>query len=77
MISNVNINNPMRVKEVGMQALREALGVVGTARFIQQYEAGKGDYTKEKYDRPEVSGLSIQEIDKMLKNRNPDQIKNS
>ncbi len=34
-------------------ALREALGTVGTVRFLQQYDLGYGDYTKEKYEMEE------------------------
>jgi hypothetical protein len=62
----VNINNLIEIRRVGLQALREALGPVGMVRFIQQYENGYGDYTKEKYQQP---NLTIEEIDTMLKNR--------
>jgi len=31
-----------------LSALRKELGVVGTAYFIRQFEAGRGDYTTEK-----------------------------
>ena len=35
----------------GLQALEERLGIVGTIRFLQQFDnGGSGDYTKEKYD---------------------------
>jgi hypothetical protein len=51
---------------VELRALREALGPAGMVRFIQQYENGYGDYTKEKYQQP---NLTIEEIDTMLKNR--------
>ena len=33
----------------GYQALTDALGVVGMVRFIQHFNAGKGDYTKERH----------------------------
>lgn len=32
----------------GLQALLERLGPADTARFLQQYSAGHGDYTKER-----------------------------
>ena len=41
----------------------ESLGPVGFARFIQQFEAGYGDYTKEKYLAPEPS---MDELDQEL-----------
>ena len=43
------------IRKAGMQVLAESLGPVGFARFIQQFEIGYGDYTKEKYDSPEPS----------------------
>jgi hypothetical protein len=35
-------------------------------RFIQQYENGRGDYTKEKYQQPD---LTVEEIDSILKSK--------
>jgi len=37
---------------------------IGMARFMQQYDAGYGDYTKEKYER---SDMAMEEIDNALK----------
>lgn len=51
----VNIENPAEVRIAGMLALKKALGPVGTVRFLQQFEQGSGDYTKEKYETPEPS----------------------
>ncbi|MDE5819769.1 MAG: hypothetical protein K2N41_07840 [Lachnospiraceae bacterium] len=61
---DVNLNNPLEIRMVGMQVLREALGPVGMVRFIQQYDLGYGDYTKEKQGEPD---LSFDEIDALLK----------
>ena len=36
------------LREVGLRALSKVLGPVGAIRFIQQFEKGKGDYTKER-----------------------------
>jgi len=66
MIATINVNNLMEVRKIGLQALNEALGPVGTVRFIQQYENGFGDYTEEKYQKTD---LTVEEVDKMLKNR--------
>jgi len=38
------------VRKEGIQALTKTLGPVDMARFIQSFETGSGDYTKE---RPE------------------------
>ena len=50
-----NINSPRAVREAGIKALTDALGPVGTIRFMQQFEDGDGDYTKEKYEQPDVT----------------------
>lgn len=52
---DVNVNSPVALRAAGMQALVEALGPVGFARFLQQFDNGYGDYTKEKYLVPEPS----------------------
>ena len=36
------------IRQVGMEALLKALGPVDAVRFIQQYDKGYGDYTKER-----------------------------
>ena len=59
----VNIENPAEVRIAGMLALKKALGPVGTVRFLQQFNQGNGDYTKEKYAQPEPS---FEELDKEL-----------
>lgn len=61
---NVDLNNLMEVRAIGIKALNEALGPVGVVRFIQQYDLGYGDYTKEKQDMPDIS---LDEIDALLK----------
>ena len=61
---NVNLNNPMEIRMIGIQALKEALGPVGMARFIQQYDTGYGDYTQEKQEIPDIN---LDEIDFLLK----------
>ena len=52
---DVNVNSAVDIRNVGMQALVAALGPVGYARFFQQFSNGSGDYTKEKYLRPDPS----------------------
>lgn len=38
------------VRKEGIQALTKTLGPVDMARFIQSYETGSGDYTKERHE---------------------------
>jgi hypothetical protein len=34
------------IRTIGFEALLRELGPAGTIRFIQQYETGRGDYTR-------------------------------
>ena len=52
---NIDVNNPREVYLTGVAVLSEALGPVGYARFMQQVGACHGDYTKEKYEMPDMS----------------------
>ena len=61
---NVNLSNPIEIRNVGIKALQEALGPVGLVKFMQQYDMGYGDYTKEKQEQPDIS---LDEVDMLLK----------
>ena len=37
--------NPAELRTAGCKALAEALGPLGMARFLRQFEQGSGDYT--------------------------------
>ena len=36
------------IRRIGLTALSEALGAVDTIRFLQQFDSGSGDYTKQR-----------------------------
>lgn len=59
----LNVNNPVEIRMIGMKALKEALGPVGMVRFIQQYDLGYGDYTK---DRQNEQDIELDELDILL-----------
>ena len=61
---NINLSNPVEIRNVGIKALQEALGPVGMVKFMQQYDMGYGDYTREKQEQPDIS---LDEIDMLLK----------
>ncbi|MDE5597708.1 MAG: hypothetical protein K2J04_07740 [Lachnospiraceae bacterium] len=63
-MSNVNLSNPIEIRNVGIKALQEALGPVGMVKFMQQYDMGYGDYTQEKQEQPDIS---LDEIDMLMK----------
>lgn len=61
---DINVNSPSDVRTAGIAALAEKLGPVGVTRFLQQFENGWGDYTREKQERREPS---FNELDQMLR----------
>lgn len=40
---------PSEIRSKGYKALVDALGVPGMIRFLQQFDTGYGDYTKERH----------------------------
>ena len=52
---NVDYDNPEELRRAGFDALINALGPVGFTKFMQQIYPGTGDYTKEKYEQPEMT----------------------
>jgi hypothetical protein len=48
------------IRREGLQALLDRLGPAGTIRFLQQYDAGRGDYTKERHQW--LDGVTIDEV---------------
>ncbi len=56
-----------QIREVGLEVLTKALGPVGMVRFLQQFDRGAGDYTKnrEKWLR----GINLQSILKEMKRK--------
>ena len=57
----IDVNNPMEVRRVGLRALNEALGPDGTQAFLRQSTRRTGDFTAEKYEKPEESMEEIAE----------------
>ncbi|MBD2328967.1 hypothetical protein H6G21_19150 [Alkalinema sp. FACHB-956] len=40
--------SPAQLRQIGIKALVQALGAVGMARFLQQFDQGRGDYTRDR-----------------------------
>lgn len=48
--TRLDVVNNADIQKVGLKALKDALGVTGTLKFLEQFDhGGYGDYTKEKY----------------------------
>lgn len=56
-----------QIMEAGLEALTKTLGPVKMVRFLQQFEKGAGDYTKNR-DKW-LNGISLQSILKELKKK--------
>ena len=39
-----------QIQAAGLDALERELGPLGMVRFLQQFETGRGDYTKERHE---------------------------
>jgi hypothetical protein len=56
---------PAEIRKRGIEALAKALGPVGLVRFLQQFELGSGDYTR---DREEwLKGLTVSDVMEKIK----------
>ena len=48
--TKLDITNQAEIQKNGLAALKDALGVTATIRFLEQFDkGGSGDYTTEKY----------------------------
>jgi len=61
------INNPVLLRQKGIEALTKALGPVGMARFFQEYGLGSGDYTAERESL--LAGLTFEDFERWRVNR--------
>ncbi|MBI1811281.1 MAG: hypothetical protein HY035_01310 [Nitrospirae bacterium] len=59
--------SPVVLRKVGLEAVAKALGPLGLVRFLQQFETGAGDYTKER--ERWLKGLSVQDIMSEIKSK--------
>ncbi len=59
--------NPAELRGAGYKALAAALGPLGMARFILQFEHGHGDYTRERRQR--LENQSVQSIAARIRTR--------
>ncbi|PSF36653.1 hypothetical protein C7H19_13330 [Aphanothece hegewaldii CCALA 016] len=55
------------IRKKGYDALVKELGIVGMIQFIQEFEIGSGDYTKERHQW--LDKLSFEEVIEFIKER--------
>jgi len=51
---------PEQIRLAGLEALARELGPVGMVRFLQQFDIGRGDYSKERHQW--LDSLRIEDI---------------
>ena len=56
-----------QIRAAGMAALTRELGVVGMIRFMQQFETGEGDYSKDRYQW--LDGQDVEVIAKRIQEK--------
>jgi hypothetical protein len=54
-----------QIREIGLRSLLRDLGTVGLIRFLQQFETGSGDYTRERHAW--LGNLSLDELVKSMR----------
>ena len=58
MSSKIDVRSTEEIRKLGIEALAEALAPVDAVRFLQSFDLGRGDYTKE---RDQVLSLELGE----------------
>lgn len=53
------------IRHRGLEALAQALGPVGMVRFLQQFDTGRGDYTRDRQQR--LAEISLQDAMAQIK----------
>ncbi|MDR1289728.1 MAG: hypothetical protein LBK06_00855 [Planctomycetaceae bacterium] len=49
MISEDDLKDVNKIRQLGFEALYEKLGPLGAVEFMRQFDSGYGDYTKERH----------------------------
>ena len=64
---NVEAMTPQQIRAAGIAALSRELGVVGMIRFMQQFEMGQGDYSKDRHQW--LDQYSVADIAKLVQEK--------
>ena len=67
MSANTETMTPEEIRVRGLEALNRELGPAGLIRFLQQFEIGQGDYSKER--QALLANCTVDELLKELKQR--------
>ena len=64
---NVQTMTPQQIRVAGLAALSRELGLVGMIRFMQQFELGQGDYSKDRHQW--LDKYTVNDITKMVREK--------
>lgn len=64
---NAQMMTPQQIRVAGMAALSRELGLVGMIRFMQQFELGQGDYSKDRHEW--LDKYTVDDIAKMVREK--------
>lgn len=64
---NIQTMTPQQIRVAGLAALSRELGVVGMIRFMQQFEMGQGDYSKDRHQW--LDQYSVADIAKLVQEK--------
>lgn len=64
---NAQMMTPQQIRVAGLAALSRELGLVGMIRFMQQFELGQGDYSKDRHEW--LDKFTVDDIAKMVREK--------
>lgn len=64
---NVQTMTPQQIRTAGLAALSRELGLVGMIRFMQQFEMGQGDYSKDRHQW--LDQYTVDDIAKLVREK--------
>jgi hypothetical protein len=64
---NIQTMTPQQIRVAGLAALTRELGLVGMIRFMQQFEMGQGDYSKDRHQW--LDQYTVDDITKMIQEK--------
>lgn len=64
---NVQMMTPQQIRIAGLTVLARELGLVGMIRFMQQFEMGQGDYSKDRHQW--LDPYTVDDIAKMAREK--------
>ena len=64
---NAQMMTPQQIRIAGLAALARELGLVGMIRFMQQFEMGQGDYSKDRHQW--LDEYTVDDIARMVREK--------